>query len=81
MTRRRIAGDYAMILPVRLNLNEEVLAVADFVFDSVSRRCGALFGRLESRTTEWRHYVGGARTVKRPARSCMRWSDQQSNWI
>lgn len=27
-----IVRDYAMILPVRLNLNEDVLTVTDFVF-------------------------------------------------
>ena len=39
-----IIRDYAMIPPVRLNLNEDVLTVTDFVFVSVSRRGGALFG-------------------------------------
>jgi len=52
-----IVGDYAMILPVRLNLNEDVLTVTDFVF-VVSQP--TVWCIVWSWTEERQDYVGGA---------------------
>jgi len=57
-----IVRNYAMILPVRLNLNEDVLVVADFVFcfGQPTLWCDIRSSGGTRTRERGRYYVGGA---------------------